>query len=317
MATSRGIDVSSYQGVQDWSALTRGGLTFGFAKASEGQHTHDSHFSMHITGIIAAGLVPGAYHFAWPNQNAATEAANYVAAVKPHARRGFVHVLDLERRPDGANYAGCTAASVKTYAAAWVAAVQKAFPGQRVGVYTSGSDIAAGHLPSNADFLWYPAYPSGEMSFTEAEGRPKPAPSGLHPLFWQFTSTPVDRNLAYLSPEALRAWAAGDIEHHPDQNDQEDEMPEAKDLWAYKGLLNGKPDPHDAYAYLRGTNASVQALTKKVGTLTATVDTLAKVVASTKGIDAQTLIAEIRAAIADAAIDVDVTVHDSTPPATA
>lgn len=309
MATSRGIDVSSYQGNQDWAALARGGLTFAFAKASEGEHTHDAKFGTHITGIIAARLIPGAYHFGWPNQPAATEAANYIAAVHPHRATGFVHILDLERRTDGANYAGCTAAQTRAYATAWIGDVRAAFPHDRIGVYTSADDIGAGHLPAGADFLWYPAYPSGQMSYTEAEKRARPAPSGQHPLFWQFTSTPIDRDLAYLSPVDLRMWAAGDIEHEH----QEDAMPDVKDLWAYKGLLNGKTDPHDAYSYLRGTNAEVQAIARRLDALTATVNTLAKALGdSHPGVDTATLVAAVQKAIADATVDVAVTVHDDT-----
>lgn len=209
MATSHGIDVSSFQGTQNWAALAAGGLTFAFAKASEGQHSRDTRFSAHMAGILAAGLVPGAYHYGWPTQSPATEAANYIAAVKPYARTGFVHILDLERNKSGANYAGRTATQIKIWAHAWIGWVQQAFPGQRVGVYTSGSDIAAGHLPDNADFLWFPAYPSGAMTYAQAEARTRPAPSGKQPLFWQFTSTPLDRSIAYLSPSALRTWAAG------------------------------------------------------------------------------------------------------------
>ncbi|SFF51783.1 Glycosyl hydrolases family 25 [Actinacidiphila alni] len=289
MATSRGLDVSSFQGTQDWKALARSGITFAFAKASEGEHTRDSRFAGHIGGIIAAGLVPGAYHFGWPNQNAAKEAANYVAAVKSHARRGFVHVLDLERRSDGANYSGRTAAQIRAYASAWITAVAKAFPGQRVGVYTSADDITNKHVPANSGFLWYPAYPSGAMSYAEAEKHARPAPSGQHPLFWQFTSTPLDRDLAYLSPADLRTWAA---------NDPEDTLPEPFDVWAYKGQLNGKTDPHDAYSYLRGTNADVKTLARRLDALTATVNTLAKALAAANpAIDADTLLTQVHQAI--------------------
>jgi lysozyme len=217
MTTSRGLDVSAYQGIQDWAGLAHSGLTFAFAKASEGQHSRDQRFDTHIAGIIKAGLIPGAYHYGWPTQSPAAESANYIAAVRPYARRGFIHVLDLERRTDGANYAGRSHAQIRAWAVAWITAVAAAFPGQRVGIYTSGDDIASGHLPGNEDFLWYPAYPSGAMSHEQAEQRPQPAPSGKHPLFWQFTSTPVDRSLAYLSPAALRAWANGDTaQPHPE-----------------------------------------------------------------------------------------------------
>ncbi|WRZ90853.1 glycoside hydrolase family 25 protein [Streptomyces sp. NBC_01007] len=209
MATCRGIDLSVYQGAQDWKARRAEGVVFAFAKASEGEHTHDEHFALHIKGVVEAGLVPGAYHFGWPNQNVAAEAANYIAAVRPHAGRGFVHWLDLERRSDGSNYAGVTAAGIHTYATTWIATVQAAFPGQRVGVYTSASDLAAGHAPTAVP-LWYPAYPwSGAATYAQAEAHAKPSPSGRSPLFWQFTSTPLDRSICYLSESALRAWAAG------------------------------------------------------------------------------------------------------------
>ena len=143
MATCRGIDVSAYQTTQDWAALRKAGVVFAFAKASEGQHTHDPKLAAHITGIKAAGLVPGAYHFSHPNQDVSLEAANYISAVKPYAGTGFLHWLDLERLNDGSNYAGRTATQIRAWAATWLALVQEAFPGQRVGVYTSADDIAA------------------------------------------------------------------------------------------------------------------------------------------------------------------------------
>lgn len=208
-STSRGIDVSAYQSAQDWKALKADGLTFAFAKASEGQKTHDPKFATHIKGVKAAGLVAGAYHFAWPNQSATVEAANYISAVKAYADPGFLHWLDLEAYSDRRNYKGRTAAQIKAYAAAWIAAVKKAFPGQVVGIYTSASDIAAGHVPSGVP-LWYPAYPWGAATYARAEAATRPKPSGRTVTFWQFTSTPVDRNIAYMSPSALREWAQGD-----------------------------------------------------------------------------------------------------------
>lgn len=208
MGTSRGIDVSSYQNTQDWAARKDEGIVFAFAKASEGQRTRDTHFATHIKGIKAAGLVPGAYHYGWPTQDSALEAANYIAAVKPYASPGFVHWLDLERRTDGANYAGLTAAQIKAWATRWLALVGEAFPGQRVGVYTSGDDLSKGHVPAGTT-VWYPAYTWGytAVGYAKAEAAPRPHPSGWSPLFWQFTSTPLDRSICYLSPADLRAWA--------------------------------------------------------------------------------------------------------------
>ncbi|MFM9576769.1 GH25 family lysozyme [Streptomyces turgidiscabies] len=213
-STSRGLDVSAYQAAQNWPALKADGLTFAFAKATEGEKSRDARFATHIKGIKGAGLIAGAYHFAWPNQSATKEAANYVAAVKPYAGPGFLHWLDLEAYSDRRNYTGRTAAQIKAYAAAWIAAVQKAFPGQVVGIYTSASDIAAGHVPSSVP-LWYPAYPWGAATYARAEAAARPKPSGRTVTFWQFTSTPLDRNIAYLSPSALRAWAQGDADDEP------------------------------------------------------------------------------------------------------
>ncbi|WP_328678483.1 glycoside hydrolase family 25 protein [Streptomyces sp. NBC_00343] len=213
-STSRGLDVSAYQSAQSWTALKADGLTFAFAKASEGQSTHDPKFGTHIKGIKGAGLVAGAYHFAWPNQSAAAEAANYISAVKAYAGAGFLHWLDLERYSDGRNYKGRTAAQIKAYASAWIAAVKKAFPGQVVGIYTSASDVSAGHVPSGVP-LWYPAYPWGAATYARAEAAARPKPSNRTVTIWQFTSTPLDRNIAYMSPSALREWAKDDDGDEP------------------------------------------------------------------------------------------------------
>ncbi|MEW2518123.1 hypothetical protein [Actinacidiphila alni] len=93
---------------------------------------------------------------------------------------------------------------------------------------------------------------------------------------------------------------------------QEDTLPAPVDVWAYKGQLNGKTDPRDAYAYLRDTNATVVAQGKQIASLTASVDTLAKALGSAKGVDTAALIAAVEKAIAEATVDVAVTVHDDT-----
>ncbi|MFI1535587.1 GH25 family lysozyme [Streptomyces anandii] len=210
MATCRGLDVSAYQPAQDWQAHKQQGVAFAFAKASEGERSRDDMFDTHIAAILKAGLTTGAYHFGWPVQNPQLEAANYVAAVAPYAHaHPLVHWLDLERYNDGRNYRGRTAAQIHDWVTTWLAAVQAAFPSQRVGVYTSADDIAAGHLPAGAP-LWYPRYPGASVdTYAEAEQAPRPAPSGRTVTFWQFTSTPLDRSLCYMSATDLQAWAAG------------------------------------------------------------------------------------------------------------
>jgi len=147
--TCRGIDVSSHQGDQDWSVHKENGVVFAFAKASEGQRSRDGQFSTHIRGIRESGLVPGAYHFGWPNQPVEAEVSNYVAAVRPYSGSGFVHWLDLERYPDGRNYSGVSDVQIRSWAEQWVSLVGKAFPDQRVGAYSSGTDIGRGRVPED------------------------------------------------------------------------------------------------------------------------------------------------------------------------
>ncbi|MFJ2514706.1 glycoside hydrolase family 25 protein [Streptomyces griseoviridis] len=288
MATSRGMDLSAYQGTQDWAALKSKGVAFGFAKASEGRGARDSAFDKHISGIIKAGLVPGAYHFAWPTQDVALEAANYIGAVRPYATAGagFVHWLDLERYPDGRNYGSRTAAQIRSWAGAWIAAVRSAFPGQRVGVYTSADDVAKGHLPAGTA-LWFPRYPWGAADWARAEAAAQPTVSGVRPLFWQFTSQPYDRSIAYLSEADLRAWAQGDTtgtapeEDGMQLTDQVKINSWIKEAWPKDaGLQDGQIAVSTAlgsgYGHARRAAENTTALVAQVAALTAVVGTLAQ-----------------------------------------
>src|SRR5215472_886920 len=67
----RGPDVSSYQPNVDWSAVAASGCRFAFAKATEGVGYVNPYFAQDWTGIAAAGMVRGAYHFARPSQSGA------------------------------------------------------------------------------------------------------------------------------------------------------------------------------------------------------------------------------------------------------
>ena len=242
--TCRGIDVSSHQGDQDWSVHKENGVVFAFAKASEGQRSRDGQFSTHIRGIRESGLVPGAYHFGWPNQPVEAEVSNYVAAVRPYSGSGFVHWLDLERYPDGRNYSGVSDVQIRSWAEQWVSLVGKAFPDQRVGVYSSGTDIGRGRVPEDVP-LWYPEYPGASVNtYAEAEKTVQPTVSGRRPLFWQFTSDPatgpnLDLNICYLSAAALRDWAAGS---------EGDDMPTASEIaesvWSKDGEVNAARPPY-------------------------------------------------------------------------
>ncbi|MDT0435597.1 MULTISPECIES: glycoside hydrolase family 25 protein [Streptomyces] len=231
-STCRGLDVSAHQGNQDWTAHRRAGVAFALVKATEGQRAHDAAFSRHVQGALAAGILVGGYHFAWPNQDPLVEAANYIGAVAPVAslQHDFTHWLDLEAYPDSRNYRGRSNGQILAWVRQWIATVQSAFPAQRVGIYTSGSDLAAGHVPDGLP-LWYPAYPWKTADYARAEAAPQPTVSGWRPLIWQFTSSPLDRSIAYLPESELRAWAAGQT-----TTIEEDPVPDEVNLGLAKPL---------------------------------------------------------------------------------
>ena len=211
MSTCRGIDLSSYQGPQNWAQHRNDAVAFAFIKASEGEHSRDQRFSAHMRDAKKAGMVVGAYHFAWPNQSAAHNAANYVEAVRSSAGPGFVHWLDLEPDSDRRNYAGRGEAQIRAWASTWIDLVQREFPGQRVGIY-AGNDQAA-CVPAGHP-RWLPSYPWKHGTYAMAEkhvriaGNVASGPArGVE--FWQFCGSPLDRSLFYGTETDLRRWAGG------------------------------------------------------------------------------------------------------------
>ena len=95
-----GIDVSHYQGTVNWQAVRNSGITFAFAKATEGTTYTDPTINFNIGSMNKYGIVPGAYHFGHPGTNAVTQAQHFASVVRS-ANGGSFHgllqlVLDLE-----------------------------------------------------------------------------------------------------------------------------------------------------------------------------------------------------------------------------
>ncbi len=93
---ARGIDVSHYQGLVDWSQVRQAGMTFAFAKATEGLNTVDAMFGTNWPAIAAAGMLRGAYHFFHPEEDAGAQAAHYLTVVGALAAHDLPPVLDVE-----------------------------------------------------------------------------------------------------------------------------------------------------------------------------------------------------------------------------
>jgi len=93
-----GIDVSHHQGNINWTLVANDGKTFAFVKATEGFTYDDPKFQLNMINGVNAGVVMGAYHFARPDNNAATDEANhFVSVAGDYIGNGFLPpVLDLE-----------------------------------------------------------------------------------------------------------------------------------------------------------------------------------------------------------------------------
>lgn len=92
----RGIDVSHYQGIIDWSSVAKAGMAFAFIKATDGTSAHpDPQFQTNWSGSHAAGLLRGAYHFYRPGEDPRQQAMSFLKAVQPKPG-DLPPVLDIE-----------------------------------------------------------------------------------------------------------------------------------------------------------------------------------------------------------------------------
>src|SRR5690242_10206407 len=72
--TLRGVDVSEFQGQVDWPTAKASGLTFAFARVSDGTQKLDDQFAANWPAMLAQGLVRGAYQFFRPNEDPIAQA---------------------------------------------------------------------------------------------------------------------------------------------------------------------------------------------------------------------------------------------------
>ncbi|EEF62266.1 glycoside hydrolase family 25 protein [Pedosphaera parvula] len=95
-----GVDVSSYQGSINWTSVRNSGITYAWAKATEGVTVNDGYFVGNENNGKAAGVYMGAYHFARPNLNSpAAEASHFWGVAGPYIKadgKSFMPMLDFE-----------------------------------------------------------------------------------------------------------------------------------------------------------------------------------------------------------------------------
>src|ERR1700760_298530 len=76
-----GLDVSDNEGTGiSWPSVKASGITFAWAKATEGLTLNDAAFTVNMANARAAGVLIGAYHYAHPDTHVGLSGADAEAA---------------------------------------------------------------------------------------------------------------------------------------------------------------------------------------------------------------------------------------------
>lgn len=184
--TIKGQDWASYQSATPSTA----GLDFVFIKATEGTSYVSPRMASQAAHARSAGLVVGFYHFLHAGSIAA-QAAYFVD--KAASLEGDPLFVDWETAPGG-GYASCAEKD------AFIKEVQRLRgSSHRVGLYCNLDFWKNRDNTSFAgDALWIADYVTAAKPRIQSAWR-----------FHQYTSTPVDTNVAaFASRASLKAWAA-------------------------------------------------------------------------------------------------------------
>lgn len=155
MTDVRGIDLASYQGYPDWTAVANSGIAFAITKATEGVAYTNPTFGHNWDGAKSFNITRGAYHFGRPSLNSPEAEGEFFAGtvIRAGFETGDLAVLDLEDTDAFGDLGGWTLA--------WLRYVE-----QRLGVkpllytgawYSGPHNLGA--YPGLGDYgLWLAAY---------------------------------------------------------------------------------------------------------------------------------------------------------------
>ena len=173
----QGADFSHYTSHVDFVAYKKGGWTYCFLKATEGNSNKDAKFPQFWAAARAAGVKRGAYHFFHPDIDANVQAKFFLDYMGPLEAGDLAPVLDLEI--DG----GCDAADVVKGAITFLQAVE-AGCGKKPYIYAS-----PGFLQSIGNPSAFAAYPLWLARYTNVQPiAPKPWAKWV---FWQNSESGV------------------------------------------------------------------------------------------------------------------------------
>ena len=184
-----GLDVSSWQGNVDWTAVAANGGRFAYVKATESTTYVNPYFTQQYVGAFQVGLVRGAYHFALPDRSSGAAQADFFAAhggAWSADSQTLPGALDIEYNPYGPTCYGLSQSAM----AAWVssfAAEYQALTGRWPVIYTTTNwwqQCTGNYAGLGATSpLWIACWcqtvgqlPAGWSTYT----------------FWQWSNQPVD-----------------------------------------------------------------------------------------------------------------------------
>ena len=204
LATVEGIDVSGHQQNVDWPAYWGQGKRFAFVKATEGTTYRNPYFAQQYNGSYDVGMIRGAYHFALPDRSSGAAQANFFVdngGGWSADGKTLPGALDMEYNPYGSTCYGKS----KSEMTAWIKDFSDTYhdrTGRYPVIYTSTSwwnQCVNGDF-SSTNPLWVARYADsvGDLPYNWSIW-----------TFWQYTSSPLDKDLFNGSYERLQALAKG------------------------------------------------------------------------------------------------------------
>jgi lysozyme len=177
----KGIDVSSYQGVINFTDVANSGVVFAICRASHGI-TNDTTFSANWSGFKAAKVIRGAYHYFIPTDDVQAQIDGFVKAVGPLQPGDLPPALDLE---DPAAWASIAQADRLPLVLTWLQGVQAALGIQPV-IYCDLNFIAQ-VFGGNATALG--AYGLWIAHYSSTDATPAIPSTWAAWLIWQWSDT--------------------------------------------------------------------------------------------------------------------------------
>ena len=171
----KGIDVSHHNTAIDWKTVAATGISFAFAKATEGTSFHDPQFNANYAAIKSNGMIRGSYHFFHPDTDAAAQAQNFLKFVQALGPGDLPPALDIEVNDESNSNVIIKGVQV------WLDAVSAALRCKPI-IYTSAS-FWNGNLGGTNQFADHPLW----VAHYTTNPQPKVPMGFTGYTIWQFT----------------------------------------------------------------------------------------------------------------------------------